>query len=70
VPDGVTESAGITPLVSLCHLTDAFRLNREIRHGCKSLKNVADLQVAMAVENIEFFDYLPASSSRNFGCAR
>ncbi len=56
----VTVKGGITSLVKICHLAEAFRMKCEIHHGGNSLMNVANLHVIMAVSNCEYFEvYLP-----------
>jgi L-alanine-DL-glutamate epimerase-like enolase superfamily enzyme len=56
----VTVKGGITSLIKICHLAEAFRMKCEIHHGGNSLMNVANLHVIMAVNNCEYFEvYLP-----------
>jgi L-alanine-DL-glutamate epimerase-like enolase superfamily enzyme len=56
----VTVKGGITSLVKICHLAEAFRMKCEIHHGGNSLANVANLHVIMAVNNCEYLEvYLP-----------
>jgi L-alanine-DL-glutamate epimerase-like enolase superfamily enzyme len=56
----VTVKGGITALVKIAHLAEAFRMKCEIHHGGNSLANVANLHVTMAVNNCEYFEvYLP-----------
>jgi L-alanine-DL-glutamate epimerase-like enolase superfamily enzyme len=56
----VTVKGGITAMMKICHLAEAFRMKCEIHHGGNSLQNVANLHVLMAVSNCEYFEvYLP-----------
>jgi len=56
---------GITGLVKICHLAEAFRMKCEIHHGGNSLNNVANLHVTMAVNNCEYFEVLlPAAAQK------
>ena len=47
----VAVTGGITPLVKIAHMAEAFRMKCEIHHGGNSLNNVANLHVTMAVPN-------------------
>ena len=42
-------------------------MNFEIHHGGNSLNNVANLHVALAVENCEFFEVLLPDESQKYG---
>jgi L-alanine-DL-glutamate epimerase-like enolase superfamily enzyme len=56
----VTVKGGITSMMKICHLAEAFRMKCEVHHGGNSLQNVANLHVIMAVANCEYFEvYLP-----------
>ena len=48
----VAVTGGISPLVKIAHLAEAFRLKCEIHHGGNSLNNVANLHVIMAVPQL------------------
>ncbi len=63
----VAVTGGITPLVRLCHLAEGFNMRCEIHHGGNSLNNVANLHVAMAVPNCEFFEFFPCTGANEFG---
>ncbi|MCL5027024.1 MAG: mandelate racemase [Chloroflexi bacterium] len=58
---------GITPLIRLCHMADAFRMKCEIHHGGNSLLNAANLHVTMAVPNCEFYEVFPCSGANKYG---
>jgi L-alanine-DL-glutamate epimerase-like enolase superfamily enzyme len=49
---------GITPLIRITHLADAFNMNCEIHTSGNSLNNVANLNVLMATTNSDFFEVL------------
>ena len=44
----VALKGGITPMVKIAHLAEAFRMKCEIHHGGNSLNNVANLHITMA----------------------
>src|SRR5579863_2097401 len=54
----VAVKGGLTTLVKAAHLAEAFHLKFEIHHGGNSLNNVANLHVAMAIRNCEYFEVL------------
>lgn len=54
----VAVKGGITPMVKMCHLAEAFRMKCEIHHGGNSINNLANLHVTMAVPNCDFFEVL------------
>ncbi len=58
---------GITALVKICHLAEAFRMKCEIHHGGNSLNNVANLHVTMAVKNCEYFEVLLPEAAQKYG---
>ncbi|MFM8990691.1 MAG: enolase C-terminal domain-like protein [Alphaproteobacteria bacterium] len=61
---------GITPLVKAAHLAEAFRMNFELHHGGNSLNNVANVHVAMAIANTEFFEILLPDAGHKYGLAK
>lgn len=63
----VAVTGGITPLMKVAHLADAFRMKCEIHHGGNSLNNVANLHVTMAVNNCDYFEVFPASGANKYG---
>jgi len=58
---------GITTCIKTAHLAEAFGMNYEIHHGCNSLNNVANLHVAMAIRNCEYFEVLLPDAGNKFG---
>lgn len=63
----VAVKGGITTMVKTAHLAEAFRMNYEIHHGGNSLNNVANLHVAMAIRNTEFFEVLLPDAAQKHG---
>lgn len=63
----VAVKGGITALVKICHLAEAFRMKCEIHHGGNSLNNVANLHVTMAVNNCEYFEVLLPAAAQKYG---
>ena len=66
----VAVKGGLTTLVKAAHLAEAFRMKFEIHHGGNSLNNVANLHVAMAIRNCEFFEVLLPDGAQKYGLAR
>jgi L-alanine-DL-glutamate epimerase-like enolase superfamily enzyme len=62
----VAVTGGITPLVKIAHLAEAFRMKCEIHHGGNSLNNVANLHVTMAVNNCDYYEVFPANGANKF----
>jgi len=58
---------GITPMIRLCHMADAFRMKCEIHHGGNSLLNAANLHVTMAVNNCDYYEVFPCSGANKYG---
>jgi L-alanine-DL-glutamate epimerase-like enolase superfamily enzyme len=63
----VAVKGGITGILKAAHLAEAFKMNYEIHHGGNSLNNVANLHVAMAIPNTQFFEVLLPSGSQVYG---
>jgi L-alanine-DL-glutamate epimerase-like enolase superfamily enzyme len=63
----VAVTGGITPLIKIAHLAEAFRMKCEIHHGGNSLNNVANLHVTMAVNNCDYYEVFPCSGANKFG---
>ncbi len=66
----VAVTGGITPLVKIAHMAEAFRMKCEIHHGGNSLNNVANLHVTMAVSNCDFYEVFPSSGANKYGLVR
>jgi len=64
----VVAMGGITPLVRLAHLAEAFNMNCEIHSGSgNSLDNVANLHVILSIPNCEFYEFFPCTGENRFG---
>jgi L-alanine-DL-glutamate epimerase-like enolase superfamily enzyme len=63
----VALKGGITPMLKIAHLAEAFRMKCEIHHGGNSLNNVANLHLTMAVPNCEFFEVLQPDAAQKHG---
>ena len=49
---------GITTLLKIAHLAEAFSMKIEIHHGSNSINDVANLHVQMAIPNTSFMEVL------------
>ena len=49
---------GITGLMKLAHLAEAFHLNCELHDGYNALNNLAVLHVGLAIPNCEWYEVL------------
>lgn len=63
----VTVKGGITALVKIAHLAEAFRMKCEVHHGGNSLNNVANLHVIMAIKNCDYFEVLMPDIAQKYG---
>ena len=63
----VALKGGITPMIKIAHLAEAFRMKCEIHHGGNSLNNVANLHLTMAVPNCEYFEVLQPDAAQKHG---
>lgn len=66
----VAVKGGLTGLVKAACLADAFRMNYEIHHGGNSLNNLAQLHVALAIRNTEYFEVLLPAAAQKYGLLR
>lgn len=58
---------GITPLVKIAHLADAFQVNCEVHDGFNALGNAACLNVVMAITNCEMFEVITINEPGTYG---
>ena len=58
----VVIKGGITGLMKIAHLAEAFHLNCEVHDAYNALNNVANLQVIMAIQNCDWFEVLVVNS--------
>jgi len=63
----VAVKGGITSLMKIAHLAEAFRMNCEIHHGGNSMNNVANLHVTMAISNCNYFEVLLPAAAQKYG---
>ena len=63
----VAVKGGITACLKAAHLAEAFHMNFEIHHGGNSHNNFANLHVALAITNTEFFEVLLPDASQKYG---
>ncbi|MBI4639796.1 MAG: mandelate racemase [Candidatus Tectomicrobia bacterium] len=63
----VAVKGGITALMKIAHLAEAFRMKCEIHHGGNSLNNVANLHVTMAVNNCDYYEMLLPRGAQEYG---
>jgi len=63
----VAFKGGITTMIKTAHLAEAFNMNYEIHHGGNSLNNIANLHVAAAIRNCEYFEVLLPDAANKFG---
>ena len=62
----VAVNGGITPMMRIAHLADAFRMKCELHHGGNSLNNVANLHVTMAIPNCDYYEVFPANGANKY----
>ncbi|MBL0420876.1 mandelate racemase [Ramlibacter sp. AW1] len=62
----VAFKGGITTMLKTAHLAEAFGMNYEIHHGSNSLNNVANLHVAAAIHNCEYFEVLLPDANNKY----
>jgi L-alanine-DL-glutamate epimerase-like enolase superfamily enzyme len=60
-------TGGITGLLKVAHLAEAFGMSCEIHDGYNALGNVANLHVMMAIDNCDWFEVLAFNRSGEHG---
>ena len=63
----VAVKGGITAVLKIAHLAEAFHMNLEVHHGGNSLNNVANLHVILAIPNTEYFEILLPDATQKYG---
>lgn len=58
---------GLTTMLKTAHLAEAFNMNFEIHHSENSHNNVANLHVAMAISNCDYFEVLLPDGAHKYG---
>jgi L-alanine-DL-glutamate epimerase-like enolase superfamily enzyme len=66
----VAVKGGISALVKIAHLAEAFHMNLEVHHGGNSLNNVANLHVILAIPNTEYFEVLLPDATQKYGLVK
>jgi L-alanine-DL-glutamate epimerase-like enolase superfamily enzyme len=66
----VVIKGGITGLLKIAHLAEAFRMTCEVHDGYNALNNVAGLHVIMAIPNCDWFEVLTFNPTGEFGLER
>lgn len=66
----VAVKGGLTPMIKIAHLAEAFRMKCEIHHGGNSLNNVANLHLTMAIPNCDYFEVLLPDAAQKYGLVR
>ena len=54
----VVIKGGITGMMKIAHLAEAFQMNCEVHDAYNALNNVATLHVAMAIRNCEYYEVI------------
>jgi L-alanine-DL-glutamate epimerase-like enolase superfamily enzyme len=54
----VVIKGGITGLIKIAHLAEAFHMHCEVHDGYNSMNNVASIHVIMAIPNCEWFEVI------------
>lgn len=65
----VPNKGGISTMVKTAHLAEAFGLGYEIHHSGNSLGNLANLHVAVSLNNCEMFEVLQPDGAHKYGLA-
>ena len=63
----VALKGGITTLMKVAHVAEAFNMNLEIHHGGNSLNNFANLHVMLAIKNSSLFEVLLPEAAQKYG---
>ncbi|HET7159608.1 MAG TPA: enolase C-terminal domain-like protein, partial [Burkholderiales bacterium] len=63
----VAVKGGISALIKIAHLAEAFHMPLEVHHGGNSLNNVANLHVILSIPNTEYFEILLPDETQKYG---
>lgn len=66
----VAVKGGITACIKAAHLAEGFHMKFELHHGGNSLNNVANLHVALAIPNCDWFEVLLPHGAQKYGLVR
>ena len=65
----IPNKGGLTTMLKTAHLAEAFGMNYEIHHSSNSLNNLANLHLACALRNCDFFEVLLPHDAHKYGMA-
>lgn len=63
----VAVKGGITTMMKIAHLAEAFRMKCEVHHGGNSVNNVANLHCIMAMPNTDYFEMMVPTTMHQYG---
>jgi len=63
----VAIKGGITPLVKIANLAEAFHMTLEVHHGGNSTNNFANLHVILSIPNSGHYEFLLPPTTQNYG---
>lgn len=63
----VAVKGGITNLLKIAHLAEAFNMSLEVHHGGNSVNNIANLHVALSIPNTHYFEVLLPDAAQKYG---
>jgi L-alanine-DL-glutamate epimerase-like enolase superfamily enzyme len=63
----VVIKGGITGMMKIAHLAEAYRMNCEVHFAYNALNNVASLHVIMAIPNCDWFEVLAFNPAGRYG---
>ena len=63
----VVIKGGITGMMKIAHLAEAYRLNCEVHTAYNALNNVATVHVTMAIPNCDWFEVLAFNPAGHYG---
>jgi L-alanine-DL-glutamate epimerase-like enolase superfamily enzyme len=66
----VVIKGGITGMMKIAHLAEAYRLNCEVHTAYNALTNVATVHVTMAIPNCDWFEVLAFNPAGHYGLER
>lgn len=66
----VAVKGGITPLIKIAHLAEAFDMRLELHHGANSFNNVANLHVSAASRSCGYHEVMLPDRTNKFGLVR
>ena len=63
----VVIKGGVTGMMKIAHLAEAYRLNCEVHTAYDALTNVATVHVTMAIPNCDWFEVLAFNPAGHYG---